>query len=260
MVPALIAQRGNKAAQQAGIEVASPLAQFEIQTIIPIHIGGFNASFTNSALWMTIAVVLSTVFVVASMQPRSLVPGRWQSLAELLYEFVAEMIRANVGLEGRRYFPFIFTLFVFLLLGNMMGLIPYSFTYTSHLVVTFSLAAVVFIGTTFIGFAKHGVKFFSFFLPHGTPWYIAPLLVPIEILSYLTRPVSLSLRLFANMTAGHTLLKVFGSFVFAMSVFGFVPLAATFALTGLELLVAFLQAYVFTILSCIYLNDALHMH
>jgi F-type H+-transporting ATPase subunit a len=149
---------------------------------------------------------------------------------------------------------------MFILLGNLLGLIPYSFTYTSHIIVTFGMALIVFLGTTIIGFAKHGLKFFGFFLPHGTPIFIAPLLVPIEVLSYFTRPVSLSLRLFANMTAGHTLLKVFGGFVFAMGFLGFVPLAATIALFGLEFLVAFLQAYVFAVLTCIYLHDALHMH
>ena len=240
--------------------MASPLEQFQIKTIIPIHLGGIDASFTNSALFMTIGVAVATLFLTLSMHGRAIVPGRWQSMAELCYEFVANMIRGNVGAEGRRYFPFIFSLFMFILFGNMLGMIPYSFTYTSHLVVTLGMAMVVFIGTTIIGFVKHGFHFFSFFLPHGTPWYIAPLLIPIEVLSYFTRPVSLSLRLFANMTAGHTMLKVFASFVVTMGLLGVVPLLAAVALTGLEFLIAFLQAYVFTVLTCIYLNDALHMH
>lgn len=240
--------------------MASPLEQFQIKTIIPIHLGGIDASFTNSALFMTIGVAVATLFLTLSMRGRAIVPGRWQSMAELCYEFVANMIRSNVGAEGRRYFPFIFSLFMFILFGNMLGMIPYSFTYTSHLVVTLGMAMVVFIGTTIIGFVKHGFHFFSFFLPHGTPWYIAPLLIPIEVLSYFTRPVSLSLRLFANMTAGHTMLKVFASFVVTMGLLGVVPLLAAVALTGLEFLIAFLQAYVFTVLTCIYLNDALHMH
>jgi len=240
--------------------VASPLEQFQIKTIIPIHLGGIDASFTNSALFMTIGVAVATLFLTLSMRGRAIVPGRWQSMAELCYEFVANMIRSNVGAEGRRYFPFIFSLFMFILFGNMLGMIPYSFIYTSHLVVTLGMAMVVFIGTTIIGFVKHGFHFFSFFLPHGTPWYIAPLLIPIEVLSYFTRPVSLSLRLFANMTAGHTMLKVFASFVVTMGLLGVVPLLAAVALTGLEFLIAFLQAYVFTVLTCIYLNDALHMH
>ena len=240
--------------------MASPIEQFEIKQVIDLDLGIVDASFTNSALLMVIAVILITVFLVMGVRERSLVPGRWQSIVELAYDFVAGMIRTNVGSDGRPYFPFIFSLFMFILFGNMLGMLPYSFTFTSHLAVTLGMALVVFIGTTVIAFVKHGFHFFSFFLPHGTPWYVAPLLVPIEILSYFTRPVSLSLRLFANMTAGHTLLKVFGGFIVAMGVAGIIPAAAVVALTGLELVVAFLQAYVFAILSCIYLNDALHMH
>lgn len=240
--------------------MASPIEQFEIKNVLDLDLGIVDASFTNSALLMVIAVILITVFLVMGVRERSLVPGRWQSIVELAYDFVAGMIRTNVGSDGRPYFPFIFSLFMFILFGNMLGMLPYSFTFTSHLAVTLGMALVVFIGTTVIAFVKHGFHFFSFFLPHGTPWYVAPLLVPIEILSYFTRPVSLSLRLFANMTAGHTLLKVFGGFIVAMGVAGIIPAAAVVALTGLELVVAFLQAYVFAILSCIYLNDALHMH
>ncbi|HIJ43777.1 MAG: F0F1 ATP synthase subunit A [Rhodospirillales bacterium] len=240
--------------------MASPLKQFEIQTLVPIKVGGIDISFTNSSLFMTAAVVAITLFLTLSMRRRSLVPGRWQSLAEIFYEFIAGMIRDNVGPEGRKYFPFIFTLFMFILFGNLIGLIPYSFTFTSHIIVTFGIAMAVFVGVTIIGFVKHGWRFFGLLLPQGVPWYIAPLLVPIELLSYFTRPVSLSLRLFANMTAGHTMLKVFAGFVAAIGMFGFVPLIFVAALTGLEFLIACLQAYVFTILSCIYLNDALHMH
>jgi len=240
--------------------VASPIEQFEIKKVLDLDLGIVDASFTNSALAMVVAVILITVFLVMGVRKRSLVPGRWQSIVELAYDFVAGMIRTNVGSDGRPYFPFIFSLFMFILFGNMLGMLPYSFTFTSHLAVTLGMAMVVFIGTTVIAFVKHGFHFFSFFLPHGTPWYVAPLLVPIEILSYFTRPISLSLRLFANMTAGHTLLKVFGGFIVAMGVVGVIPAAAVVALTGLELVVAFLQAYVFAILSCIYLNDALHMH
>jgi F-type H+-transporting ATPase subunit a len=240
--------------------VASPLDQFRIDPLIPINIGNIDASFTNSSLWMVIAIILITLFLTLSVRHRQLVPGRIQSIAELSYEFVGNIIRANVGSGGLPYFPFIFTLFMFILFGNVLGLIPYSFTYTSHIIVTFGMAIVVFVGTTIIAFAKHGFKFFGFFLPHGTPILIAPLLVPIEVLSYFTRPVSLSLRLFANMTAGHTLLKVFGGFVFGMGLLGAVPLLATIALFGLEFLIAFLQAFVFTVLTCIYLHDALHMH
>jgi F-type H+-transporting ATPase subunit a len=176
------------------------------------------------------------------------------------YEFVANMIRDNVGTEGRRYFPFIFTLFMFIFAGNLIGMLPYSFTFTSHLIVTFALAATVFIGVTIVGFAKHGVKFFGFFLPAGVPWFLTWLIIPIEILSYLSRPVSLSLRLFANMTAGHTMMKVFAGFIMVLGLAGVAPLVMVVALTGLEIIIAFLQAYVFAILTCVYLNDALHLH
>ena len=238
----------------------SPLAQFEIQRWISIEPFGVDLSFTNSALFMTIAVVLATGFLMLGTRRNALVPGRWQSVAELSYEFIANMIRDNVGQEGRKYFPFIFTLFMFVFFGNMLGMVPYSFTYTSHIIVTFAMAAVVFVGVTTIGFMKHGIRFLGFLMPTGIPVFMAPLIIPIEILSYFTRPVSLALRLFANMTAGHTMLKVFASFVFGLGVFGIVPLTLVAALTGLEFIIAFLQAYVFTILTCVYLNDALHMH
>jgi F-type H+-transporting ATPase subunit a len=205
--------------------------------------------------------VLVTVTLTMGIRRGELVPSRWQSVAELSYEFIAHMIRDNVGTEGRKYFGFIFTLFMFVFAGNLLGLVPFSFTYTSHIIVTFAMAAVVFVGVTVIGFVKHGIKFFGFFLPTGVPIFMAPLLVPIEVLSYLTRPISLALRLFANMTAGHTMLKVFAGFIAPLGIIGgIVPLGLVTALTGLELIIAFLQAYVFTILSCVYLHDALHMH
>ncbi|MCU0837238.1 MAG: F0F1 ATP synthase subunit A [Rhodospirillales bacterium] len=240
--------------------MASPLHQFEIVELAPIHIGGVNLSYTNSALWMTIAIIVVTTFLVVAMTNRQLVPGRLQSMAEVLYEFIGQMVKDNVGSAGRPYFPFIFSLFVFFLLGNLLGLIPYSFTFTSHLAVTLGMAVFIFLATTVIGFAKHGLHYFSLFLPGGAPIFLAPLLVPIEILSYFMRPLSLALRLFANMTAGHTLMKVFAGFVAMMGVFGVVPLVFVVALFGLETLVAFLQAFVYTILTCIYLNDALHLH
>jgi F-type H+-transporting ATPase subunit a len=239
----------------------SPLEQFEIKRLIPIDIGGLDLSFTNSALFMLIAVALATLFLTYSMRTRALVPGRLQSVAELSYEFIANMIRENVGTEGRRYFPFIFTLFMFILFGNLLGMMPYSFTYTSHIIVTFAMAAVVFVGVTVIGFVRHGAKFLKLFVPSGVPMFLLPLLVLIEILSYLTRPISLSVRLFANMMAGHTMLKVFAGFVVSLGVLaGWAPLAFVVALTGLEIGIAVLQAYVFTILTCIYLNDAIHLH
>jgi F-type H+-transporting ATPase subunit a len=241
-------------------EAHSPLAQFEIKPLLSLRLGDVDLSYTNSALFMTIALVLASSFLMLATRRSALVPGRWQSLAEISYEFVSNMIRDNVGQEGRKYFPLIFSLFMFVLFGNLLGMIPYSFTYTSHIIVTFAMAAVVFIGVTIIGFKKHGLHFLSFLMPAGVPVFMAPLIVPIEILSYFTRPVSLALRLFANMTAGHTMLKVFAGFVALLGVFGVVPLLLVAALTGLELIIAFLQAYVFTILTCVYLNDALHLH
>jgi len=240
----------------------SPLAQFEIKALMSAdpHAVEFY-SFTNSSLFMVLGAVLVTATLTMGVRRGELVPSRWQSVAEISYEFIAQMIRDNVGTEGRKYFGFIFTLFMFVFAGNLLGLVPYSFTYTSHIIVTFAMAAVVFVGVTVIGFVKHGVKFFGFFLPSGVPMFMAPLLIPIEVLSYFTRPISLALRLFANMTAGHTMLKVFAGFIAPLGIIGgIVPLGLVTALTGLELIIAFLQAYVFTILSCVYLHDALHMH
>lgn len=237
----------------------SPLEQFAIKRLVPLDIGGVDASITNSTVFMAIAVALITLFLVLSMSGRALVPGRWQSMAELSYEFIARMIRDNVGSGGRQYFPFIFTLFMFILFCNLLGMIPYTFTVTSHIIVTFALAMVVFIGVTIVGFAKHGSHFLRLFVPSGVPVALLPLIVVIEVISYLTRPISLSVRLFANMMAGHTMLKVFGGFVVALGfIGGWAPLAFIVALTGLEIGIAFLQAYVFTILTCIYLNDAMH--
>lgn len=238
-----------------------PMHQFEIKRLFEFELFGLDASFTNSALWMVIAAVVTTALLTLSMQGRALVPTRLQSVAELSYEFVANMIRENVGTEGMKFFPFVFSLFMFVLACNLLGMIPYSFTVTSHIIVTFALAAVVFIGVTIVGFVKHGVGFLKFFVPSGAPVVLIPLLIVIEVISYLTRPVSLSVRLFANMLAGHTMLKVFGAFVVGLGFLGgWAPLAFMVAFTGLEFLVAFLQAYVFAILTCIYLNDALHMH
>lgn len=239
----------------------SPLAQFEIKTLIPLQMGQTDVSFTNSALFMTVTVVLITLFMVLGMRKHALVPGRWQSVAELAYEFVANLLRDTVGNEGRKYFPFVFSLFMFILFGNMLGMIPYSFTFTSHIIVTFALALVVFLGVTVLGFVKHGVHFFSFFVPPGVSVVLWPLMIPIELISYLSRPISLAVRLFANLTAGHTMLKVFAGFVVSLGIVGgILPLAFVVALTGLELLIAFLQAYVFTILTCFYINDSIHLH
>ncbi len=240
--------------------MAKPLEQFEIKTYIPIEIGGMDVSFTNASLFMVIAITAVTLFLTFGMRRHALVPGRWQSMAELSYEFIASLLRDNVGQEGRKYFPFVFTLFMFLLFSNAIGLIPYAFTVTSHVIVTFALAAVVFLGVTVIAIIKHGMGFFGFFLPPGVPLYMAPLWVPIEVVSYLARPVTLALRLFANMMAGHTMLKVFAGFVVLLGFAGIAPIAVIIALYGLEVIVAVLQAYVFTILTCLYLSDALHLH
>lgn len=239
----------------------SPLEQFVWKPIVPVEIGGVDVSFSNSSLFMTITVVVATLFLVLGMRRSAIVPGRWQVAVELSYEFIAGLLRDTVGAEGRKYFPIVFTLFMFVLLGNLLGMVPYSFTFTSHIVVTFAMAIVIFIFVTILGFVKHGMHFFSFFAPPGTPVVMLPLLVPIEIISYLSRPISLSVRLFANMLAGHTLIKVIAGFIPALGViFGVLPLALVVALTGLEILIAFLQAYVFAILTCLYINDAIHLH
>lgn len=238
----------------------SPLEQFTIERLIPIHVGGYDISYTNSALLMTITVALATLLLVGATARAALVPGRLQSVAELLYEFVAGMVRENIGEEGRRYFPLVFSIFIFILFGNLLGLVPYSFTFTGQVVVTFALSIFVFVLATVVGLIRHGLRFFTFFFPTGAPIYMAPLLVPIEIISYLTRPVSLSLRLFANMLAGHTMLAIFGGFTVALGLFGFLPISFNVFLLGLELIINFLQAYVFAILTCLYLSDAIHLH
>ena len=239
----------------------SPLEQFVWKPIVPAEFGGVDVSFSNSSLFMTITVVVATLFLVLGMRRSAIVPGRWQVAVELSYEFIAGLLRDTVGAEGRKYFPIVFTLFMFVLLGNLLGMVPYSFTFTSHIVVTFAMAIVIFIFVTILGFVKHGMHFFSFFAPPGTPVVMLPLLVPIEIISYLSRPISLSVRLFANMLAGHTLIKVIAGFIPALGIiFGVLPLALVVALTGLEILIAFLQAYVFAILTCLYINDAIHLH
>jgi len=218
-------------------------------------------TFTNSALFMMIAVVLVSSFMLYSSRGRSLVPDRLQSLAELAYEFVAQMVRENTGKEGMQFFPFIFSVFIFILALNMLGMMPYAFTSTSHIIVTFAMALMVFITVTLVGFYKHGYGFLKLFVPSGAPVALLPLLVVIEAISYLIRPISLSVRLFANMMAGHMMLKVFAFFVIGLgAVGGWAPLLFMVAFTGLEFLVAFLQAFVFAVLTCIYLNDALHMH
>jgi len=242
-----------------------PIHQFHIIKLIPIKIGSYDVSFTNSALFMVATVVVAAAFLYLTTSSRSLVPGRLQSVSEMAYEFVGNMLRDAAGTQGMRFFPLVFSLFMFVLVANLLGLIPYFFTITSHIIVTFGLAILV-IGTVIVyGFMKHGLGFLKLFVPHGVPIYLMPLVVAIEVISFVSRPVSLSVRLFANMLAGHITLKVFSGFVVSLSAFGAIgiagsvlPLAMAVALTALELLVAFLQAYVFAVLTCMYLNDALH--
>ena len=244
----------------ASRENHSPLEQFEITPFVHFEVGSVDLAFTNSSLAMVITIAVITLFLTLSVNTRSIIPSRVQLISELSYGFIAQLLKDTVGEQGGKYFPFVFTIFMFVLIGNMVGMLPYSFTFTSHIIVTFALAAVVFIGVTILGFAKHGMQFFSFFVIPGLPWYMLPLLIPIEVISYLSRPISLSVRLFANMLAGHTLLKVFAGFIVPLGLAGILPLAFIVALTGLEILIAFLQAYVFAILTCLYINDALHLH
>lgn len=242
-----------------------PIHQFQIAKWIPIEIGGMDFSFTNSSAFMVATAVAAGGFLFLTTSSRGLVPGRLQSISEMAYEFVASMLRDAAGSQGMKFFPFVFSLFMFVLVANLFGLFPYFFTITSHIIVTFALALLV-IGTVVIyGFMKHGFGFLKLFVPQGVPGVLIPLVVLIEIISFLSRPISLSVRLFANMLAGHITLKVFAGFVTSLSALGAIgiggavlPLAMTVAITALEFLVAFLQAYVFAVLTCMYLNDAIH--
>lgn len=237
------------------------MQQFEIKRLIPIDLFGVDASFTNASLFMVIAVGLIAAFLIFAMGRRQLVPGRLQSMAELSYEYIANMVRENLGEEGMKYFPWVFTIFMFILTLNLLGMIPHSFTVTSHIIVTFAFAVMVWVVVTIIGFVKHGTGYLRLFVPAGVPWWLLPIIVPIELISYFIRPISHSVRLFANMMAGHTMLKVFAGFVVGLGALGgWAPFAFVVAFTGLEVVVAFLQALIFTVLTCIYLNDALHMH
>ena len=241
-------------------EASGPMEQFEIKSLIDLNLGDYDISFTNSSAFMLLAVICAFTMFWVTTRRRAIVPSRVQSMGELLFEFVASMVKENVGKEGMRYFPFIFALFCFILFGNVLGLLPYSFTFTSHIIVNASLAIFIFIAVTIIGFYHHGLHYLRLFCPEGTPLPVAIVLVPIEIMSYFIRPVSLSLRLFANMLAGHVLLKVLAGFIISLGVFGIIPLFAVSAVTLLEIMVALIQAYVFALLSTIYLNDAIHLH
>ena len=240
----------------------NPMHQFEVYKIGPeITLGNINLSFTNASLFMALSSITIILLLFIGTKKKSLIPSKMQVVTEMSYMFVAKMINDTAGPSAKPFFPFIFTLFMFVLFCNMIGMLPYSFTVTSHIIVTLVLAAIVFVGVTIIGFIKHGIKYLELFVPKGVPIVLLPLIVIIELISYLSRPVSLSVRLFANMMAGHTMLKVFGGFVISLGLLGgWLPLSFSVALTGLEILVAFLQAYVFAILTCIYLNDAINLH
>ena len=240
--------------------MADPIHQFEIKKIVPLELNNIDISFTNSSMFMILSVLVVSIFLILSIKNKKIIPNRFQAMSELLYEFIANMINDNIGHKGKKFFPFIFTLFTFILFGNLLGMLPYSFTFTSHIIVTFALAMFIFLFITLIGIFMHGFKFFSLFVPKGVPMLMLPLMIPIEIISYLSRPISLSVRLFANMMAGHTMLKIFAGFVFSLGIFGIAPLIVDVALTALEVLIAILQAYVFTILTCIYLNEAINLH
>lgn len=247
--------------------MADPIHQFVIQEIVKFQPGGVNLSFTNSSLWMVIAATLSVGFLSLAMTKRAMVPGRLQMAAEMLYEFIYKMVDDTIGHDGRKYFPLIFTLFMFIVMGNFLGLVPHSFTYTSHLVVTATLALIIFFMVIGFGLYNHGLHFFSLFLPPNVPVFLIPLLIPIEVISFFVRPLTLSVRLFANMMAGHIVLKVVASFSVAAAsaggifvVFGILPVFVNLALLMLECLVAFVQAYVFAILACVYLKDSVELH
>ena len=240
--------------------MADPIHQFEIKELIPLELFEINISFTNSSLFMSLAIISIILLLLISIKNQSLIPSRLQSISEIFYEFIANMISDNIGEKGHKFFPLIFTLFAFILFGNLLGMLPYTFTFTSHIIVTFVLAMFIFLFITLIGIFMHGFKFFGLFVPKGVPMLMLPLMIPIEIISYLSRPISLSVRLFANMMAGHTMLKIFAGFVFSLGIFGIAPLIVDVALTALEVLIAILQAYVFTILTCIYLNESINLH
>jgi F-type H+-transporting ATPase subunit a len=241
------------------------LSQFELTPFL----GGFGQAigFSQSNAFMLLALGLITVFVMVAAARGALVPGRLQSLGEASYEFIQGMVTEQVGDEGKKYFPFVFTIFMFVLFGNLLGMLPYAFTFTSHIAVTLTLAVIVFVTVTVIALMRHGMHFFSYFFPEGAPVWLAPIIIPVEVISYFSRVVSLSVRLFANMVAGHVMLKVFATFVVLLGGLGAVgpfvailPLGVNIALVGFEFLVAFLQAYVFAILTSIYLHDAVHLH
>lgn len=239
----------------------SPLDQFAIKKLVEINLFGFDISFTNSSLYMVLAGVIALLYFYLALKSEKIIPSRLQLSAEIIYDIITVTLSQNVGEKGRKFIPFIFTLFMFILLCNLLGMIPYGFTVTSHIVVTFALAIMIFFMVTIIGFINHGLHFLSIFLPQGTPLWLAPLMIVIELFAYLARPISLSLRLAANMMAGHVLLKVMAGFIVSLMIFlKFLPIPLIVILIGFEIFIAILQAYIFTILACVYLNDAVNSH
>ena len=253
-------------ASSADADKVDPIHQFAVNNLVEFgEFSGSTIAFTNSALFMVITVLSITAFLLFSTSSRGLVPGRMQSLAEMSYEFIAGILREAAGTEGMKFFPLVFSLFMFILFANLIGMVPYFFTVTAHLIVTAALAALVMITVIGYGFYKNGIGFLKLFVPSGVPGFLMPMIITIEVISFLSRPISLSVRLFANMLAGHITLKVFAGFIVSLSAFGAVgyggailPFLLIVALTALEILVAFLQAYVFAMLTCMYLNDAIH--
>ena len=249
--------------------MANPMEQFAVDTIVPLEVAGYDVSFTNSSLWMMLALAAVSVFLFVGTARPQLVPGRWQAATEYMYDFVRKMLDENVGPEGRKFAPLIFSIFILVLACNLLGLIPWvgAFTPTSHVTVTFGLAMIVFVTVCVVGVWRHGFHFLALFWPKDSNIFLGSFVFVIEFLSFLTRPFTLAIRLFANMTAGHVLLKVFGTFVVTLGsfgalpyVFGILPLTVTVALTALEVLIAVVQAYVFALLASLYLNDAINLH
>ena len=240
--------------------MANPMEQFVIKPIIPLEIGGVDVSFTNSSLMMVLAVVVSTLIMGLCLRKRSLVPNIAQSVPECLYEFVSGLLRENVGPAGMKFFPFMFTVFLFVAFGNVLGLVPYSFTFTSHLTAVGSLSLIALVINIAVGISRKKIGWLRTFLPHGVPMVFAPLIIPIEIVSFLSKPFALTVRLVANMTVGHIMLKIIAGFVVGLGIFGFVPLVFDAAIVCFEIFVSLLQAFIYTVLSCIYLSEAIHEH
>ena len=240
--------------------MAGPLEQFVVKTIIPIKIGNVDISFTNSSLFMVLAVVLSTMALALCLRKRSIVPGVAQSIPEGLYDFIHNLIKDNIGPEGLKYFSFIFTIFLFVAFGNLLGLLPYSFTFTSHLAAVGGLSVIALLFNIAIGIKKKKLGYLRTFFPEGIPFVLAPLIVPIEIISLLSKPFSLTIRLMANMIVGHIMLKVIAGFVVALGFLGFIPILFNSCIITFEIFIALLQAFIYTALSCIYLGEALHSH